>query len=144
MPYRHLHVILHALTSLPPSQSPPALLIAAHKADVLKSSTTSSAVPSDSQVVTRVKTVLERELGKRKESQSGGVGVEGLGAEGERSDMGGLDCRGVAFKFSEWDGGDVNFIVSSVSVGERFATDAAEKSKTNGLDALREWLQEFF
>jgi|ERR1700722_337565 len=141
--YRHLHIILHALTSLPPSRSPPALLIVAHKADVLKSPSTPSPMTSDSLVISRVKTVLERELEKRRASQLGGVGVEGLGEEGERSDMGGLECNGsssATFRFSDWEGGEVGFVASSVSVGVRSEADGGEEDG-DGLAALREWLQ---
>lgn len=84
--------------------------------------------------VDRVQTILERELEKRRESQSGGVGVEGLGEEGEKTDMGGLDCgekEGSAFKFDEWEGGDIPFLGTSVS---------PEKSLENNLDLLSDWL----
>ncbi|KII88260.1 hypothetical protein PLICRDRAFT_161165 [Plicaturopsis crispa FD-325 SS-3] len=138
----HLHHILYALTSLPPSQPLPALLILAHKSDLLKSTSVASTATagSDSLAVTRVKTVLERELEKRRTSQLGGVGVEGLGEEGERSDMGGLECSGPAsgvFKFAEWEGGDITFVGTSVRVGKDSGLD--EKSD-DGLSPLREWL----
>lgn len=90
-----------------------------------------------------MKTVLERELEKRRVSQSGGVGVEGLGAEGERIEMGGLECNGgagAAFKFADWEGGEIAFIGSSVSF-EKSAKDA-EKAREDGLSSLREWLDD--
>jgi signal recognition particle receptor subunit beta len=84
-----------------------------------------------------VKTILERELEKRRESQNGGVGVEGLGEEGERTDMGGLDCgekEGSAFKFDEWEGGDISFLGTSV------LPVSPKKSSENNLDLLSDWL----
>jgi len=129
---RHLHHILHVLTSLPASQHQPALLILAHKSDLLR--TTSSNNDPHALAVNRVKTILERELEKRRESQSGGIGVEGLGEEGERTDMGGLDCgekEGSAFKFDEWEGGDISFLGTSVS---------PEKGSENNLALLSDWL----
>lgn len=139
---RHLHHILHALTSLPPSQKLPKLLILAHKSDLLKSSS-SSAVTSLTLAVNRVRSILERELEKRRASQSGGVGVEGLGAEGERSDMGGLECSGPgsrAFRFAEWEGGDIEFIGTFVKVGP--VADDEKGGDDHGLDAFLEWLHE--
>ena len=126
---RHLHHVLHAMTSLPPTQSTPTLLILAHKTDLLKvgaSSNSTSAV-----AITRVRTILERELEKRRASQTGGVGMESLGGEGEGTEMGGLECSGAggAFKFDEWEGGDVEFVSTWVKVGE-----AKEESVDDGLD----------
>jgi len=138
----HLHHILHALTSLPPSQKLPKLLILAHKSDLLKSGS-SSAATSSTLAVNRVKSILERELEKRRASQSGGVGVEGLGAEGERSDMGGLECNGPgggAFRFTEWEGGDIEFVGTSVKVGS--VADDEKGGDLHGLDALWGWLHE--
>ncbi|KAJ7172305.1 P-loop containing nucleoside triphosphate hydrolase protein [Mycena filopes] len=124
----HLHIILNALTSLPPSQTLPALLILAHKCDLLKSGSAASAT-SESLAITRVKTILERELEKRRVAQSGGVGVEGLGEEGERTEMGGLECTGEkgVFKFDAWEGGEVLFLGTSVK---------------EGLAPLREWIED--
>lgn len=140
--YRHLHVILHALTSLPPSQQLPSLLIVAHKADLLKSSTASNDSTSNTLAVNRVKTVLERELEKRRSSQSGGVGVEGLGGEDEKSDTGGLECSGEAggvFKFADWEGGEVTFLGTSVRIG-KVVED--EEKREDGLASLRQWFDE--
>lgn len=133
---RHLHHVLHAITSLPPSQPTPALLILAHKIDLLKVGASSN---SASEVaITRVCTILERELEKRRASQSGGVGMESLGAEGEGTEMGGLECgggAGMAFKFDEWEGGDVEFVSTWVKVGE-----AKDELSEDGLNDLRDWL----
>ena len=127
---------MHAITSLPPTRSTPTLLILAHKTDLLKVGASSN---STSEVaITRVRTILERELEKRRASQSGGVGVESLGAEGEGTEIGGLECSGAAggaFKFSEWEGGDVEFVSTWVKVGE-----AKEDSDADGLDELKDWL----
>lgn len=130
---RHLHHVLHAITSLPPTQATPTLLVLAHKADLLKAGASSN---SASEVaISRARTILERELEKRRVSQSGGIGVESLGAEGEGSEMGGLECSGAAggaFKFSEWEGGEVEFISTWVKV--------KEESDSDGLDELKDWL----
>ncbi|KAJ7097768.1 signal recognition particle receptor beta subunit-domain-containing protein [Mycena belliarum] len=132
----HLHTILNALTSLPPSQPLPSLLILAHKSDLLKSGTASSAT-SEALAVNRVKTILERVLEKRRVSQAGGVGVEGLGEEGQRTEMGGLECTGDkgVFRFDDWEAGEVVFLGTSVKVvGE------GEKS-THGLWSLQQWME---
>nr|GAT60053.1 predicted protein [Mycena chlorophos] len=128
----HLHVVLNAITSLPPSQVLPTLIILAHKSDLVKAGS-SSTTPA-AQAVNRVKTILERELEKRRVAQSGGVGVEGLGEEGERTEMGGLECTGEkgVFQFDTWEGGEVVFLGTSTKVAD-------EKS---GLDSLEEWFEE--
>ncbi|KAJ7709754.1 signal recognition particle receptor beta subunit-domain-containing protein [Mycena rosella] len=133
----HLHIILNALTSLPPSQALPSLLILAHKSDLLKSGTATSAT-SEALAVNRVKTILERELEKRRVSQYGGVGVEGLGEEGERTEMGGLECSGDkgVFRFDDWEGGEVLFFGTSVKVG------GGEKGEMNGLVSLQQWMED--
>jgi len=128
-----LHHVLHAITSLPPAQSAPTLLILAHKIDLLKVGASSNS--ANEVAITRVRTILERELEKRRASETGGVGMESLGAEGEGTEMGGLECSGGAggaFKFDEWEGGDIEFVSTWVKVGE-----AKEES---GLDALKDWL----
>ncbi|KIM87256.1 hypothetical protein PILCRDRAFT_64446, partial [Piloderma croceum F 1598] len=137
----HLHHVLHALTSLPPSQTLPRLMILAHKSDLLKASASSATTPSV-QAINRVKTILERELERRRASQAGGVGVEGLGAEGEGSDLGGLECSssGGAFRFAEWEGGDVEFLGTFVKVGT--GTDGEKTGDGDGLEAFREWMDE--
>jgi len=135
----HLHHILHAFTSLPPSQAPPSLVILAHKTDLLKAS--SSSTTSSTQAISRVKTILERELEKRRVSQAGGVGVEGLGAEGDGSDMGGLECGGSGggtFLFAEWEGGEVEFLGTYVKI--RTEVDDEKGGHVDGLEAFREWM----
>jgi len=136
----HLHQVLNALTSLPPSQTLPRLLIVAHKLDLLK---TTSSTTASNLAVNRVTTILERELEKRRASQSGGVGIEGLGAEGEGADIGGLECSGAsggAFKFAEWEGGEVEFLAASVKAS-KIAEVAEEKSESeDGMNAFREWI----
>ncbi|KAI0797536.1 signal recognition particle receptor beta subunit-domain-containing protein [Abortiporus biennis] len=136
----HLHHILNAFMSIPPSQRVPALAILAHKADALKSSSTSS---SEQLAVNRVRTILERELEKRRSSQAGGVGVESLGHEEEgSSELGGLDCTGGGeFKFAQWEGGEIVFLGTHVSVGKP-VTDDEKSSTSDGLLPLREWLAE--
>ena len=134
---RHLHHVLHAITSLPPTQSRPTLVILAHKTDLLKVGASSNSVSEVA--INRVRVILERELEKRRVSQSGGVGVESLGAEGEGMEMGGLECSGAAggaFKFNEWEGGDVEFVSTWVKVGE--VKD--ETASDDGLDELKDSL----
>jgi len=122
----------------------PSLLILAHKSDLLKtgsSSHTNAATLS----VNRVKSILERELEKRRLSQSGGINIEGLGEEGERSDMGGLECgekEGSTFKFDDWEGGEVVFFSTS-AVPNVLQSD--EKTVVeNGLGPLQEWIANNF
>jgi signal recognition particle receptor subunit beta len=115
-------------------------MILAHKSDLLKIGSSSATTPS-TQAINRVKTILERELEKRRASQSGGVGVEGLGAEGEPLDMGGLECSGSgggAFRFAEWEGGEVEFLGTFVKVG----TEADDEKNGDGLEAFCEWMDE--
>ncbi|KAG6889964.1 hypothetical protein C0992_003444 [Termitomyces sp. T32_za158] len=138
----HLHSIFHTLSCRPPSQNTPSLIILAHKCDLLNAGSQAN-MTSDILAVNRVRSVLERELEKRKASQKGGVGVEKLGAEDEQSDMGGLDCNGPPgdpFKFSEWEGGEVSFVGTSAKISR--ATDHPEKTGGDGLASLREWLDE--
>lgn len=142
--FRHLHHVLHALTSLPATRTLPPLAILAHKSDLLPSS---SALSQDKSAlaISRVRTVLERELEKRRAAQSGGVGVEGLGAEGEGTELGGLDCRTGTFKFADWEGGDVHFLASWVKARSQ-PVEKHEREKSNddadGLDDLRLWLDD--
>ena len=135
---------MHALTSLPPSQSQPSLLILAHKSDLLKTGSSSHS-SSATLAANRVKTILERELEKRRLSQRGGINIEGLGEEGERSDMGGLECgekEGSTFKFDDWEGGDVVFLGTSAVLN---ASQSDEKTAgENSLSALQEWLENNF
>jgi signal recognition particle receptor subunit beta len=126
--------------SLPPSQPAPALLILAHKCDLL--SVTASSGPPEQLAVNRVRTVLERELEKRRQSQAGGMGVESLGGEGDGSELSGLECSGSGggtFRFADWEGGEVVFLGTSVAAKE----DGEKPSPGGGgLDALQHWLEE--
>jgi signal recognition particle receptor subunit beta len=135
-PSRHLHHVLHAITSLPPSHSPP-LLILAHKVDLLRTlSTTPDSAPN--LAITRVKTILERELEKRRVSQSNSIGIEGLGEEGAGTELGGLDCNGgvgITFKFDDWEGGDVNFFATWLQI------QASASEKKDGLAPFTDWLE---
>ncbi|KAF8625635.1 hypothetical protein AX15_005282 [Amanita polypyramis BW_CC] len=138
----HLHHILHAITSLPPSQSPP-LLVLAHKVDLLKGhlGTSDSAANLG---ISRVKTILERELEKRRAAQSTSVGIEGLGEEGERTELGGLECSGStgnAFKFDDWEGGEVTFRATWLQV-QSSSSEKGGDEKADGLGHLMGWLDE--
>jgi signal recognition particle receptor subunit beta len=141
----HLHQILHAITSLPPSHHTPTLLVLCNKSDLLKTSAASGS--ASTLAVNRVKTVLERELEKRRLAQSGGVGIEGLGEEGERSEMGGLECGADGnspFRFDEWEGGEVMFMGTSAKLeaGSEKQSSLNEKGEADGLASLMEWLEE--
>ncbi|KAK2466714.1 hypothetical protein APHAL10511_000972 [Amanita phalloides] len=135
----HLHHVLHAITSLSPPQSPP-LLILVHKVDLLKTLSSAPGHAADL-VITRVKTILERELEKRRAVQSNSVGVEGLGEEGEGFELGGLDCgenAANAFKFDEWEGGEITFLATWLHI----QAPVSEKGEA-GLASLTDWLEEF-
>ncbi|TFK55070.1 hypothetical protein OE88DRAFT_996248 [Heliocybe sulcata] len=98
--------------------------------------------PVDQLAINRVRTILERELEKRRVSQLG-VGVEGLGEEGEAAgEAGGLECSGAGgtFRFAEWEGGEVAFIGTSVSIGKRNEV-VNEKAGLDGLTTLRDWIE---
>ncbi|CAG7850486.1 SubName: Full=Uncharacterized protein {ECO:0000313/EMBL:CCA73386.1} [Serendipita indica DSM 11827] len=106
----HLHLVMHAISNLPPSATPPPLLVFANKADVLTSASKSK-TPNTALAVTRTTTILERELEKRRlNSIKSNTAVLGeLGDEGGEDDtVGGLDVtEGDAFTFDKWDGGVV-------------------------------------
>jgi signal recognition particle receptor subunit beta len=136
---RHLHQVLRALSALPASQPTPPLLIHAHKSDLVQKQQQQSAATQ------RVTAVLERELEKRRATQTAGVGVEGLGEAGEEGDATGLDCSGGAFKFSEWEGGEVSFgegwvkVVRDDGIVNEKVSEKEEENE-DGLSPLREWL----
>ena len=139
---RHLHWVLHAVSTIPPSQTPPAILILAHKCDLLK--TGSATTPSLEQLATnRVRAILERELEKRRRSHTESVAIDELGAEGgDNSEWGGLDCNGApgeSFKFSEWEGGDIEFVGTWVSAGE--TVDKSDEKRQSNMDRLVAWLE---
>ncbi len=138
---RHLHKILHAVVSIPPSQNPPAILVLAHKCDLLKTGSGSATSTSEQLAINRVRTVLERELEKRRRSHTGRVVIDELGAEGEdNTELGGLDCTsppGEAFKFADWEGGNIDFVGSCVRV------EVEEKeSGGEGIGRLLAWLDQ--
>ncbi|KZT71307.1 P-loop containing nucleoside triphosphate hydrolase protein [Daedalea quercina L-15889] len=136
----HLHQILHAITSLPPSRPTPTLVIVAHKTDSLKA--TAQATP-DQLAINRVRTILERELEKRRASQAGGVGIEGLGAEDAESEMGGLECRGSGeFRFDAWEGGEITFVGTSVKMLRTKSALDEKSSDADGLASLTQWIEE--
>ena len=75
----------------------------------------------------------------------GGVGVEGLGEADEEGDVTGLDCAGGTFKFSQWEGGEVEFGEGWVKVVREDGIVSEKKAEKegdaeDGLAALREWL----
>ncbi|KAI0005987.1 signal recognition particle receptor beta subunit-domain-containing protein [Russula compacta] len=123
----YLHRVLHAVVTIPPSQR------------------SVSATSSLEQLATnRVRTVLERELDKRRRSHTGSVTIDELGSEGEdNSELGGLDCavpEGEAFKFAEWEGGDIDFIGTWVSVGEMVELENEKGAGGEGIKSLLAWV----
>ena len=136
---------------LPPNQTP-VLAILAHKADLLTSPSSNSSTANRSTraqlAITRVRTILERELEKRRASHAEGVAVEGLGAEGQDTEMeiGGLETRSQsgAFKFSDWEGGDVAFFGTEVRISQNFTEKEStdEKISDDGLEQFTMWLEE--
>jgi len=140
---------MHGVVTIPPSQNPPAILVLAHKCDLLKTGGLSATSSLEQLAINRVRTVLERELNKRRRSHTGSVAIDELGAEGEdTSGLGGLDGTGPpgeTFKFAEWEGGEIEFMGSWVSVGE---TAELEDEKGGGIggDGIRgllTWLEAF-
>jgi len=147
----YMHHVLHAITSLPPTHALPPVLVLAHKADLVKAPLASRGASSQQErtslATSRVRTILERELEARRAAQASGVAVEGLGEEGEGTEMGGLDCTGGgAFKFADWEGSEVTFVGAWVSSGRKLVGAISEKDEKrdaeaeDGLDGLRDWL----
>jgi len=135
----------HSCQSLPPNA--PAFIILAHKSDLLASTTSSSNTPVDQLAINRVRTILERELEKRRQSQTGGMGIESLGdGEGDNTEVSGLECSGVGsgvFRFSEWEGGDITFLGTSISrTGEKVQDEKA--GNIGGLEGLQQWLSDLY
>jgi signal recognition particle receptor subunit beta len=98
--------------------------------------------------VERVRTILERELEKRRQSSLKGVGVGALGEAGEENAgavQDGLETLGDGpFSFAKWEGGDITIIGGCVEKPTREKLDeAVEKSgatTAGGLDGLESWL----
>lgn len=105
--------------------------------DLLRTlSTTPDSAPN--LAITRVKTILERELEKRRVSQSNSIGIEGLGEEGAGIELGGLDCNrgaGITFKFDDWEGGEVTFFATWLQI------QASASEKKDGLAPFTDWLE---
>jgi signal recognition particle receptor subunit beta len=129
---------------MPPSQNPPAILVLAHKCDLLKTGSASVTSSSEQLAINRVRTVLERELEKRRRSHTGRVAMDELGAEGEdNTELGGLDCTGPpgeAFKFADWEGGNIDFAGSWVRVGERVGVEEEKGEGLEGIGRLLTWV----
>lgn len=142
---RHLHTVLNSITKLPPSAHVPPILILANKSDLLSVPVASSreAVAAD-----RVRTILERELEKRRQSSLTGVGVGGLGETAEDEDtgaiQGGLETLGDgSFTFVKWEGGEVKVSGGCVEKQTREKLEASEKTpESRGLDAVLSWIDD--
>ena len=100
-----------------------------------------------------MRTVLERELEKRRAAATSGVGIEGLGSsssgftsnEGDDESLGmsGLDCTSGsngAFKFSHWEGGEVEFAATWVEIDSKVKELEKSESDSTGLDSLKSFL----
>jgi len=142
----HLHVVLNAITSIPKSQTQPSLLILAHKTDLV---TATSASTTSQIAITRVRTVLERELDKRAQAQKKTVGIERMGDEGKEIELGGLDCINTnGFRFSDWEAGQIDFAGSFVRVTRNDFEEEAhlgmdEKAQQEDtLQELRDWVNQ--
>ncbi|KAH7104144.1 P-loop containing nucleoside triphosphate hydrolase protein [Auriculariales sp. MPI-PUGE-AT-0066] len=130
----HLHLTLSTLAALP--NTPPVAVVAA-KCDLAGASTTSG--------VTRVRTVLERELDKRRASR---VDVEGVGLGMETADdgtgnLGGLEtvgAPGTPFRLAEWEGGEIAVLGCSVTISGPTG-EKEEASEKDGLIQVREWIE---
>ena len=94
-----------------------------------------------------MRTVLERELEKRRRSHTGRVPIDELGAEGEdNTELGGLDCTGppgAAFQFADWEGGNIDFVGSWVRVGEEGEVKEEKEGGGEGTGRLLAWLDQF-
>jgi signal recognition particle receptor subunit beta len=117
-------------------------VIAAHKADLIKSA--AGGLSPSQLAINRVRSVLERELERRRVAQAGGVSVEGTGAE---ETLGGLDCApGQPFRFADWEGGEVAFVGTWTVPGTAAPGEKVQDEKTqttaDGLADLRAWFEE--
>ena len=127
------------------------LLVLGHKADLLPKK--SGGVNAQA-AVQRVKTILERELERRRRGAASGAG--GMAALGEEEGGGtgvgaGLDITGdgkEGFKFEKWEGGEVDVRASWVDVKrstDGHTTDEeeheGEKGQAKGEDGLSEVVQ---
>jgi signal recognition particle receptor subunit beta len=103
--------------------------------------------------ITRIRTVLERELEKRSQSQKKTIGIERMGEEDADQEMGGLECTTTGpFKFSDWEYGEVAFLGSYVKVerddlGSMEKSVMEEKEKESpqiqgGLQDFRDWIEQ--
>jgi len=145
----HLHIVLHAITKLPPSAHVPPILIFANKSDLISAPASSTV---EIVAAERVRTILERELEKRRQSSMTGVGVGGLGETGDDGDedgggavQAGLETLGDGpFTFAKWEGGEVAIVGGSVEKQTREKLEASEKAggttATGGLTAIESWL----
>jgi hypothetical protein len=120
---------MSAISNLPPSQHPPPLLLFANKSDLLPTptttTTTTTKTPNTTLAVSRLTTILERELEKRRQSSlrsaaTVGAALNELGDgdndAGEDS-LGGLDIsQGDTFSFEFWEGGEVSVRAGWVDV----------------------------
>ena len=149
---------MHALASLPPTAYSPPLAIVAHKTDLLSVPASSS---RSKVAIDRVRSILERELEKRRLQSISGVDVSGLGDGVEKGteaaensvEMGGLECTGSgSFAFDVWEGGEVTIVAGSVKgasdtlANEKDNNDGSHEgsstSTTGGLGFLTEWIEE--
>lgn len=133
--------MLHAVTNLPPSANVPPILIFANKSDLIfaPASSTRETVAAE-----RVRTILERELEKRRKSSLTCVDVGGLGETGEEEDgavQGGMETLGdEPFTFAKWEGGEVTIVGGCVEKQKLETTEKSKETTAGGLAALGSWL----
>lgn len=75
------------------------------------------------------------------------MGIESLGGgEGDNTEVSGLECGGVGsgvFRFSDWEGGEVTFLGTSISkTGEKAQDEKA--GNVGGLEGLQQWLGDLY
>ncbi|CAG8666314.1 9717_t:CDS:2, partial [Acaulospora colombiana] len=140
----HLHLVMHSISNLPPSQPQPPLLVFANKADLLPTPAATGAaggvklkIPNKALAISRTTTVLERELEKRRLNsfKSGPAVLSDIGDEhGEDEDtVGGLDVtEGETFRFEKWDGGVIEVRSGWVDVQRATASAAGHESTDEG------------
>jgi signal recognition particle receptor subunit beta len=75
------------------------------------------------------------------------MGIESLGGgEGDNTEVSGLECSGVGsgvFRFSDWEGGEVTFLGTSISrTGEKIQDEKTDS--IGGLEGLQQRLSDLY
>ena len=121
-----MHKILNSLSNLPPSIQAPPLLLLGHKADLLPLASTSKekgkGSPNTNLAISRLKTILERELEKRRLSALTTTNADTENdpdaADGEGDGTSGLDIGEKGpFTFEKW-WGEIDILGSYIKFDE--------------------------